>query len=292
MARLMVFTPTWVQDDGTDAIHPRCASAVKDQQIDAVWEWRIGRDNPHGIGSARNVAHQYSQARETFLSGDWDAMLTLEHDMVLPDAGAVQRLMDTPADVVYGVYMLRHGAKVLNAWRYIGDKNLGMSLSNHPDELRRARAAGVWRVSGIGHGCTLFRRAVMACIPFHDGGGAPWHPDMPFAQDALRAGVISLARFDVGVIHMDGDTGLVPFEAERTAAYIAAQTVNALAGDGSFVRLTQGQPITLTAEQAAPLIATGYLHAPVATEGEPETTELPRSEVETATAKPQRRKRA
>lgn len=259
--KLTIFTPTWTKPDGSDAIHPDCRRSVEAQRIDGEIEWVIGRDNPFGVGDLRNVAHQYAQARERFLAGTADALLTVEHDMVLP-AGAAQALIDTPADVVYGVYLLRHDALVINAWRYDGDVNLGMSLSRYPAELAAARRDGLVRVSGVGHGCTLFRRHVLEQIAFREGDAANVAPDIPFAEEALRAGFISMARFDVEVVHMDGDQALAPFQASERAMYVARETVNAIDGEGQFVRLVEGEVIKLTVAQARPLAAAGYLNVP------------------------------
>jgi hypothetical protein len=261
--KLMIFTPTWIKPDGEDAMHPECRRSIEAQKINGKITWVIGRDNPFGRQDSRNVPHQYKQAQAQFLAGDYDALLTVEHDNVLPDAGAAQRLIDTPADVVYGVYMLRHGMHVLNAWRHDSEINLGMSLSNYPDELAKARAAGVWRVSGVGNGCTLIRRNVLKQIKFRDGGdGQQWAPDMPFAEDALRAGIVSMARFDVQVGHVDGSRVIWPYEFVEQALYIARETVNAIDGDNKFRALREGEPIRLTINQALPLVAAGYLRVP------------------------------
>jgi hypothetical protein len=274
--KLMIFTPTWTKPDGSDAIHPDCRRSVEAQRVNGEIEWVIGRDNPFGVGDLRNVAHQYAQARAQFLRSDAEALLTVEHDMVLPD-GAAQKLIDTPADVVYGVYQLRHDTLVINAWRYENDVNLGMSLSRYPAELDQARRDGVARVSGVGHGCTLFRRHVLEKIAFRAGDAANVAPDIPFAEDALRAGFVSMARFDVEVIHMDGDQALTPYQTSERAMYIARETVNAIDGEGRFTRLIEGEVIKLTVAQARPLVAAGYLNVPdylaFAFEAKPEEAE-------------------
>ena len=257
----MIFTPTWTKPDGSDAIHPRCRASIEAQKINGPVEWVIGRENPYPPGDLRNVAHQYVRARERFLTSDADALLTVEHDMVLP-AGAAQKLIDTPADVVYGLYMLRHDTFVVNAFRYDGDVNLGMSLSRYPAELAAARRAGVVRVSGVGHGCTLFRRHVLERIPFREGDAMNVAPDIPFAEDALRTGFISMARFDVEVIHMDEEKELQPFQATELAMYIARETVNAIDGEGKFIQLVEGEVAKLSVAQAKPLVAAGYLNVP------------------------------
>jgi hypothetical protein len=166
---------------------------------------------------------------------------------------------------------------VINAFRYENDVNLGMSLSRYPAELAAARRAGVARVSGVGPGCTLFRRHVLEKIAFREGDAMNVAPDIPFAEDALRAGFVSMARFDVEVVHMDGDQALTPYQASERAMYIARETVNAIDGEGRFTRLVEGEVIKLTVAQAKPLVAAGYLNVPdyiaFAFEGKPEPDE-------------------
>ena len=154
MTKIVIFTPTWLNEAGEPVIRPECRASVEAQQFDGVIEWEIGTYNPWPGRQMRNVVAQYQRGRASFLAGDGDAWLTFEHDMALPDADAVGRLWATMertgAGVVYGVYMLRHGAWVLNAWEYIGDHAMGESLTLYPAKLARAQAQGVARVAGGG----------------------------------------------------------------------------------------------------------------------------------------------
>lgn len=267
MASLMVFTPTWIKADGTQAMRPECRAAIEAQQFDGGLQWVVGLDNPYPLGAHRNVLHQYQQARHLFLASGADALLFVEHDNVLPDATTAQRLYDTalpdgrPADVVYGVYLLRHGMKVLNAWRYEGDRNLGQSLTLFPEELRRAREGGrPVRVSGAGFGCILIRRPIVERFPFHDGGDQQLSPDVPFAIDVLHAGVVSLARFDVACDHWDGDVRW-PAEGEGITDMVkvtALQTVNVLV-DGRVMHLERGEPYDLPRSTVGDMERAGFV---------------------------------
>jgi hypothetical protein len=291
----MIFTPTWLVN-GLDAITPQCAEAIQAQVVEGGFEWVIGRDNPYNVPDHRNVLYQYRRAREIFMAGNFEAFLAVEHDMVLPDAGAAQRMMNTPgADVVYGVYVLRHGMNVLSAWQYVNDRNLGMSLSIYPAELREAVAAKAWRVSGAGFGCTLIRRHVLERLPFRDGGENDTMqicPDLPFAEDAIRAGFISMARFDVLVTHLHNGRAIHPLEEIVAMQYVARETVNAIAA-GRWIHLEAGQKITLSSAEAADLARCGYIQ-----DEEDDLTQVERAVIgpeETAVAPAQkktRRKRA
>lgn len=255
---LLIFTPTWKVKRGT-AIWPECRRSIREQQIDGDWTWRIGTDNPHPIGDHRNVLHQYQQAQAEFLAGSYATLLTVEHDMALPDSGAVQRMIDTPGDVVYAPYLLRHGLHVLSTWQYINNRNLGMSLSNYPDELRRARQAGAWRICGAGFGCTLFRRRVLEALAWtHYGDGKNWCPDLRFATDALRAGFNQVGRFDVPVSHRAGQQILHPFGGIDVTKYLSRVGQNAILA-GRFVVLRRGEEIDLTPDEAADAARLGFI---------------------------------
>lgn len=236
----------------------------------------------------RNVVAQYQRGRESFLKGAGDAWLTFEHDMALPDAEAVQRLWDTMrttgAGVVYGVYMLRHGSWVVNAWEYIGDHALGESLTLYPEKLKRAKAQGAARVCGVGWGCTLIRRDVVERFPVR--GGDDGAGDLPFAYDCLYAGVKAVADFSVCCDHYDGELRLQVFGGPvgDVIRVRATQDVTVMGGKGSQ-RLERGQVYELARTLANDLARAGY----VMLEPEPEAAVM--AAAETATApRPKRRK--
>lgn len=292
---LIIFTPTWIDPvTGRDAIRREVRAAIELQVIDRPWTWVIGRENPYPIGDYRNVLHQYQRAREMALSttaltpaltpdpsptgeGRYEALLTIEHDNLLPDTDAVQRMLDTPGDVIYAPYLLRHGSKMLSTWQYINDRNLGMSLSNYKVELRQARDAGMHRVSGTGFGCTLMRRHVLEAIEFTGATARDQNqcPDLRFAAACLQHKFISNGRFDVPVLHWDEERGewLHPYQTRRNrmAQYRALETKSAFAA-GRIVRLERGKPIDLTDEEALDLQRLGAIEAaaaaPVMTEDE------------------------
>lgn len=207
---MLVFTPTWIGPDGKEAMRPECRASIEAQVIDRPWVWVVGVDNPYPIGDHRNVLHQYQQARELFLKGGqeggheaspYDMLITIEHDQMLPDTDALQRLIDTPGDVIYAPYLLRHDIKKINLYRRHGWRDLGESLSVYPDELAEARTVPIWPVSGAGFGCTLFRRAVLEAISFEASDAANFCPDMGFARAALHQRFESVGRMDVPVAH-------------------------------------------------------------------------------------------
>jgi hypothetical protein len=269
-ARLLIFTPTWIdRETGEDAILPEVEAAIK-AQAGVEFDWHVTTENPYPIGDHRNVLHQYQRAREYFLHGKWDALLTIEHDNLLPDAGAVHRMVETLSfdsaalrsgcDVVYAPYQLRHGNPVLSTWQYINDRNLGMTLSYYKSELQRARSAVVHRVCGVGMGCTLFRRTVLEAIEFGATTERNQSPDLDFARKALQHKFVSYGRFDVPVLHYS-ETGrwLHPWkDGGCEMRYMALQTVNIMV-DSNALPLTEGQIIDLDPNTANDFVRGGYL---------------------------------
>lgn len=189
--RILAFTPTW-----DDAMAPETVASMDAQRFEGVLDWVVSKDNPYPVPDHRNVLAQYRVARERCIRDGYDALLTVEHDMILPQ-NAVQELANTPGDVVYGVYLFRWGSYVLNAFEFIGDRNIGESLSLHSKKARAAIKAGVVRVSGCGWGCTLLRRSALETIEFPET--YPENPayDIRFAQLAIRAGLLMNANLRV-----------------------------------------------------------------------------------------------
>lgn len=253
--RLLAFTPTW-----KGALRAETRASIEAQRVLGELDWVIGEDNPFPIGDMRNVVHQYQHGRDLMLQGGYDGLVTIEHDMVLPDWQAVQRMAETDADVIYGVYLFRRSAN-LNAFRYENDRELGMPLSLYPQDIERAKAAKVWRISGVGMGCTLFRRHTLQRLHFKGYLGEMKNtaPDIPFAEDALHAGYYSVARFDVLCGHFRDDKLLIPGQEHMAKLRcIALETVRAYS-DGQDFELIAGQEAFLSPEQAEDLARVGYV---------------------------------
>jgi len=206
--KLLIFTPTWTVPSGL-AMRPECAKSIGLQRIDGTFEHRVGLVNPFEIGDHRNVLAQYQAMQATVLAEDFDAVLTVEHDHMLPDSDAVQRLIETPGDLVYAPYLLRT-ARTLSLWQWRAS-GIGESLSFYPHELAAARDERIWRVAGVGLGCTLIKRQVLEMIALRETGPRDACPDLALAREAQRMGFISLARLDVPVVHWDGTQWLSPF---------------------------------------------------------------------------------
>lgn len=266
MTRLLIFTPTI-----DDLMRPETEASIQAQKTAVDYVWEVGRYNPYPGEKTKNVVAQYQRARELCLAGDYEAMLTVEHDMVIPP-NAVQRLYNTDASVVYGVYMLRHGSHTLNAWQWINNRNIGMSLSLYPRELKAARARGWAEVSGVGWGCTLIRRQVLEQISIR--GDVTDAGDIGFATDCLRTGHKMIARFDVPCDHIEPNGNVLkPYEwggiVGRVYCLIAV-TANV---NGHSTPMLKDHYYTMDIVEAKELARAGYVQ--ITNLGEEEEREQP-----------------
>lgn len=198
--RVLVAVPTYRKPGGGLAIHPDTERTVRALKGNRQILWMF--DNPRPVLSKQdgydNLCHQLNQARQYLLDSDFTALLIIEHDMVVPD-DAIEKLLNDPADIVYGVYLFRHGSPVLNAYRLTcmnePDQSLTLFEESFPEVLFEAWTRGRVEVSGCGTGCTLIKRRVMEKLAFRTWEGTA--PDIPLALDAAKAGYKQAARFDV-----------------------------------------------------------------------------------------------
>ena len=250
--RVLAFTPTY-----GSALRPETVASIVGQRWAGELVWEVGRFNPFPPPDLRNVVEQYRRGRERALAGGFDALWTVEHDVVLPP-DALERLWGAGGAVVYGVYLFRHGANVVNALEWVGDRNIGMSLSLAPRALARAQRMGEVEVSGAGFGCTLMRREVLERIPFRPDGEQA--PDIPFATDCLRAGVRQVARFDVLCGHVNDGEVLTMAEERGNGGVTVEVLQDVTAGvEGTSVRLVRGSVRPLPVETAQELARAGYV---------------------------------
>lgn len=254
MTNVLIATATY-----GNAMRPETRTSVQAQVFAGQWRWYQSRHNPYPAPDRRNYLAQYEHIREKVLAEGYDAVLLVEHDMEIPP-DALQKLWDTGAQVAYGVYLLRHGANVLNTYEYIGEKNVGESLTFSPRKMEAARKQGVVRVSGVGFGCTLIRRETLERVPFRSNEKGTAAPDVPFAQDVLAAGIESVAHFGVLCGHWQVYRMIYPFKdgVEPTQLVVALQSVNIMVNSQSYP-LRAGQEYHLPVSAVPDLARAGYV---------------------------------
>lgn len=169
----------------------------------------FGRDDmdkmPDRPAAHINMAKKYNDARRIVLECGYDALLTVEADMIVPEI-ALQRLSLVEADVAYGLYSNRHGRHVWLAFQHIGGMDgryTGASYTATPELCPRAWG-NVVESKGVGLGCTFIHRRVLEKIEFRLAPDQKVAPDWMFALDIDAAG-FSQAH-DCGVIcgHIEG----------------------------------------------------------------------------------------
>lgn len=160
-------------------------------------------DNPYTVegrwGRYANVTRNYNMARDVALRDGYDALLTVEADMVVP-ADALTKLEATGADVAYGLYIWRHGKREWSAYTDLHDR-AGESLSRDPDAARAAWGQVV-DVAGVGLGCTLIRRPVLEAMRFHFPDDALVCCDWMLALDCQARGFTQRAHLGVVCGHI------------------------------------------------------------------------------------------
>lgn len=126
-------------------------------------DWIVSHnDNPFNNGYD-NVTYQHNKARDIALTGGYDALLSFEADMIVPQF-AIQGLIDCEADIAYGLYVWRHNLKRWSAYYEMGLFG-GRSFSLEHDRARQAWGT-IQDVAGLGMGCTLIKRHVLETLEF------------------------------------------------------------------------------------------------------------------------------
>ena len=142
-----------------------------------------------------NVVGKYNDARTALLCGDYDALLTIESDTIVPK-DTLTRLVAMDTDVAYGLYVWRHGFPWWTAYTIVEEAK-GQSLSGIPEKAKELWGQ-VIETQGVGNGCTLITRQVMEAIEFKwsmgEFGCCDWH----LSLDCQRLGFVQ--KHDLGLI--------------------------------------------------------------------------------------------
>jgi hypothetical protein len=196
MTKILVYTPLHPQ---TPKLYGRTNQSIFRLDYEPLEYLFSKGDNPHDTGNAKvdgrlNVLHNYTKAFDYVRSGDWDYLLTVEYDMVVPDY-AITRLLDCDADIAFGVYVFRGN----NRWSAYTRVEAGYGESISQDEQLAARLfqqRARIPVQGVGWGCTLIRRKVVEEVDLrgYQGAACDWY----FAIDCVERGYKMIA--DLGVI--------------------------------------------------------------------------------------------
>jgi hypothetical protein len=187
----------------TVQIYGKTNQSIFRQDYPKLDMWFSKGDNPFFDSNGRhNIAHNYNKARQWVLDNGYDALITVEADMVIPP-DAVTKMVKAAedADVVYGLYVFKN-ATGWSAWTEL-DYNHGRSLSKDKNIARSVWGKTI-EVAGVGNGCTLIKRNVLEKIAFRTDEENPGtHQDWWFAIDCQTHGFRQVCDTSIVCGHID-----------------------------------------------------------------------------------------
>lgn len=259
--RYLMFMPTY-EKDGIVQVFPDAYDSFMQLEVpEGVTVDRvIGLDNPYGLeGKHRNTLHQYQQIQKRVIAEEYDGLITFEHDMLVPKDG-IKKLLEVPAEkaqVVYGLYMLRHGAYCVNAFLHIeGSPNPHKSMTYLPRAFKQAEQRGWAQVSGVGMGFTLFRRKVLKRFAFRASGDS-YPPDWAISVDCTKHGFRQICRFDLKCGHIDSNCLVVYPTATQGEVHMAKVKIMKQFVSGELY--LPGQVVDIPLEKLDDFIRAGYV---------------------------------
>lgn len=195
--KVMVVVPA---DPVLPRIYPVVWQSLEALKWPAPFDMLVLRDDrsahPVAEGRPKNIERKFNRARDIFLAGDWDEMLIVESDNVIPP-GALLKMTQVDADIVYGLYCARPGK---HGWMI-------RQVEIPPEKrLTQKYMRSVWGQvvpsNGLGTGCTLIHRRVLAALSFRS---ERYCPDWYLALDAQEHGFRQMTDCRVIVGHTDGE---------------------------------------------------------------------------------------
>jgi hypothetical protein len=151
----------------------------------------FGREDNPLEDKLHNVADKYEHARSLALAGGYEAMMTVEYDIILPK-DALVRLTRVSADIAYGLVVSR----VNKQWYLYSDGPTRGKQASRNRKFRSDAWGNVVPSVGIGNGATLIHRNVLERLQFYCKPGV--FQDWNFSHDAQKNGFIQM--HDCGVV--------------------------------------------------------------------------------------------
>lgn len=169
--------------------------------------YRVQRGN----SSREALAHSQNKAREIFLEGDYDALLSLESD-IFPAHNIMEALVWDNKDIVTGLYLIGDGETkipcVFLPW--VNEKTgTGGTRMLQPKEVPEYINKGLKRVSAGGMGCCLISRYILKDMGFTYIPGHEGHSDIFFFNKAQRLGYEVWCDTNLVCAHLNSSWDLV-----------------------------------------------------------------------------------
>jgi hypothetical protein len=182
--RVMVYCPL---NPAFPGLHHMTLTSLLSLQWPRPFELVFGR-NSEAVSKEADITAKYRRAFDMVKAGGYDALLTVEADMLIPQH-ALLRMAAVDADVVYGLYVSRRGKHDWLACKALSE-NDWLPYSRLPEQAREDWGAVV-ETAGVGLGCTLIRRNVIDAVEFRQD-------DRRLALDIRAAGFTQ--AHDLGVV--------------------------------------------------------------------------------------------
>ena len=153
-----------------------------------------------------NLLTKLNDAREVALNGGYDALLTIESDIIVPP-DALKKMAAVDADVVYGLFALRLRYCQEHPWNVstvLSEE--GMTYLSDNVEAARAAWGKVIDSQGHGQGICLIHRNVLERFEFRTPQPMVKAPDWYISIDCQEAGFTQKHHLGVVCGHIDIDT--------------------------------------------------------------------------------------
>lgn len=185
----------------TPRIYARTIQSIFRAKINNTIPIVFGREDYPTTGKYQNICDKHNEARRLCLEAGFDGVLFIENDMIVPEN--VFQIIRPDLDVVYGLYVSRHGLLKWLAYTHLGEEG-GLSLSQDPERARSSWGS-VIETKGVGMGCTYISRSVLERIEFRCDPSERVADDWLFSLDCQAAGIRQF--HDLGVVcgHMKPD---------------------------------------------------------------------------------------
>lgn len=200
--KVLVYCPTRPH---APRVHPLTAASIEALNWPGTLQIVFDRDDSPAAPGYQDITTKYNRARQMALRCGYDALFTVEADMVIPPEALDRLAAIDGADVAHGLYCSRHSTR---KWLAFTSLSPAVTLADDPYTARELWGRVVDTV-GVGLGCTLIWRKALEAIPFELRYGGP-ACDWWFAEDCAKLGFSTV--HDLGVVcgHITGNAVIWP----------------------------------------------------------------------------------
>lgn len=159
----------------------------------------VSRDNPYPAldrGEYKNMCLNYEKARRIAVNEGYSKVWFIESDTI-PPPDALEKLLSVDAQVVSGLYVLRHGVNQPNV--FMPDERPSL-LGCYPWDFVKSHWGEVVPMSGGCTGCVLVDVETLKDYCFKEDGSVP---DMRWMLYCIEKGYKQMAHLGVVCGHKD-----------------------------------------------------------------------------------------